>query len=445
LHKVFARTLLSLALAVVIALAFWWAEGIRAALIFLALTLTLLMVHHAWMMGQLARWIAEPSRAKIPSALGAWSELFESLWALVERTRASQAALSDALVRFRQAGEALPDGVITLTDQLKVEWINPAAAGHFAVNAETMRGQSLEALFPEGHWIERLRTQALGVPLRVELQQQGLPRILQLRRIAFGRDQQLIFSEDMTRVEQVETMRRDFVANVSHELRTPLTVLRGFAETLQDNASDDPALRTRALARMVEQAGRMQRLVEDLLMLSRLEDPHYKLAQESVDVPTLAASIVADAESLSAGRHQVTAAIDRLNVVGNPDEIRSAFTNLVTNAVRYTPPGGRIHVQWVREGDEVWWRVRDSGEGIAPEHLLRLTERFYRVDKGRSRTNLIGGGGTGLGLSIVKHVMLRHGGRLDIKSQVGVGSEFSCVLPMARCRAIKAPGATQDG
>jgi two-component system, OmpR family, phosphate regulon sensor histidine kinase PhoR len=429
MEKVFGRTLLSLVATLVVAVAFWWFANLKAALLFFSLTLTLLFIHHAWMMARLSRWIEKPNIGAMPSAYGAWDDLFKSLWTLVKKVQDSEARLSETLVRFRQAGEALPDGVVTLTSDGAIEWINPAAARHFNIDAKSLQGQPFTALVPDDTVGKALVTTNDARPIRFARLQDDLPRILNLRMIPFGKDRVLVFSEDVTRSEQIETMRRDFVANVSHELRTPLTVLRGFAETLQDAEEDNPALRQRAVARMIEQSVRMQRLVEDLLMLSRLEDPNYRLAQDEIDIGALAQSIVADAEALSAGRHTINLSVAPIALRGNGDEIRSAFTNLVTNAVRYTPTGGSINISWERRGDELWWSVRDSGEGIAPEHLARLTERFYRVDKGRSRTNLIGGGGTGLGLSIVKHVMLRHAGRLDIQSKVGQGSTFSCVVP----------------
>ncbi len=223
-------------------------------------------------------------------------------------------------------------------------------------------------------------------------------------------------------------MRRDFVANVSHELRTPLTVLRGFIETLADAREGDTKLHRRSLELMGTQAERMQRLVEDLLMLARLEDSRYPLKEEPVDVPALAHAVVAEAEGLSQGRHRIEVRAEAAWLIASREELRSALTNLVTNAVRYTPAGGEVLVTWGHEDGEAWLRVRDNGEGIAPEHIPRLTERFYRVDRGRSRSS----GGTGLGLAIVKHVLQRHQGRLQIESEPGKGSTFSCAFPATR-------------
>jgi two-component system, OmpR family, phosphate regulon sensor histidine kinase PhoR len=253
-------------------------------------------------------------------------------------------------------------------------------------------------------------------------------RILTIQLVPYGDNEKLLLSRDVTRWERLEAVRRDFIANVSHELRTPLTVMKGFLETLTDADRMDEKVYRRSLALMTDQAERMQRLVEDLLMLSRLEDSRSLLREESLDVPALLAAIVQEAQSISQGQHRITTDLAPVWLLASREEVRSAFTNLVTNAVRYTPPGGEIAVTWALEDGDPVMRVRDNGEGIAPEHIPRLTERFYRVDRGRSRAS----GGTGLGLAIVKHVLQRHQGRLVIESTVGTGSTFTCHFPAAR-------------
>jgi two-component system phosphate regulon sensor histidine kinase PhoR len=204
--------------------------------------------------------------------------------------------------------------------------------------------------------------------------------------------------------------------------------MKGFLETLTDARTSDEQLYRRSLELMTGQAERMQRLVEDLLMLSRLEDSRYPLREEPVDVPALLQSVLLEAEGIDRGEHRITTRIEPAWLLASREELRSAFTNLVTNAIRYTPPGGEVAVSWGLEGGEPVMRVKDNGEGIAAEHIPRLTERFYRVDRSRSRAS----GGTGLGLAIVKHVLQRHQGRLEIASMPGEGSTFSCVLPAVR-------------
>jgi len=236
-------------------------------------------------------------------------------------------------------------------------------------------------------------------------------------------------ARDITELERVDAMRRDFIANVSHELRTPLTVVGGFVETLADAPELPAAESRRYFDLMLDHTRRMQRLLDDLLTLSRLESADHALKDEPVNVPDLAQALKAEAESLSRGRHRVNLEVDSSTwLKGNLQEIRSALGNLVSNAVRYTPEGGEITLAWrVRNGEGVF-AVTDSGEGIAAEHIPRLTERFYRVDRSRSRET----GGTGLGLAIVKHVLTRHGARLDIQSIPGKGSTFAAIFPAQR-------------
>jgi two-component system phosphate regulon sensor histidine kinase PhoR len=229
----------------------------------------------------------------------------------------------------------------------------------------------------------------------------------------------------------VDAVRRDFIANVSHELRTPLTVVNGFLETLIDAQSENGTTRQHHLQLMHEQAQRMHRLVEDLLTLSRLESRETPVADEVVDVRQLVREVADEARALSLGRHQIDVDLTPGFVRGSREELRSAFGNIVSNAVRYTPDGGSISLAWREDASGGRFEVSDTGLGVAPDHIPRLTERFYRVDKSRSRET----GGTGLGLAIVKHVLLRHGGHLDVQSEIGRGSTFSAVLPVERLLA----------
>jgi len=238
-----------------------------------------------------------------------------------------------------------------------------------------------------------------------------------------------LLSRDITRWERMETTRQDFVANVSHELRTPLTVLGGFLETLSDMREPDPAMLRRSLELMSEQATRMQRLVEDLLTLSKLESTQNPLREDFVDLPEMARALVRDAQALSNGRHRFILRVEsEVGLNGNAEELGSALFNLISNAVRYTPENGEIEVSWSKHDSETVFAVRDTGIGIEPDHIPRLTERFYRVDRSRSRAS----GGTGLGLAIVKHVLSRHQARLEIESEPGKGSTFSAVFPPTR-------------
>ena len=259
-----------------------------------------------------------------------------------------------------------------------------------------------------------------------------------MRIVEFDQARSIVITRDITQRERVDAVRRDFIANVSHELRTPLTVVNGFLETLIDAQPDNGATRQHHLHLMQEQAQRMHRLVEDLLTLSRLESRETVVPDEVVDVRQLVREVADEARALSLGRHQIDVELEPGFVLGSREELRSAYGNIVSNAVRYTPDGGAIKLAWREDASGGRFEVSDTGIGIAPEHIARLTERFYRVDKSRSRET----GGTGLGLAIVKHVLLRHGGHLEVQSELGRGSTFAAVLPVARL--LSASSATAE-
>ncbi|HEX4943310.1 MAG TPA: phosphate regulon sensor histidine kinase PhoR [Usitatibacteraceae bacterium] len=376
---------------------------------------------------RLERWLAEPSVDDLPEGEGPWDEIYARLHRILRQQSNTRASLSHALWRFRQAGEAMPDGVIVLDGGNRIEWMNPSAENHFGLAFKDDRGQAITNLIRQPSFVSYLDARRYGEPLTLKGASEA-DRILSVQLVPYGDREKLLLSRDVTRWERLEAVRRDFIANVSHELRTPLTVLKGFLETLTDARQADEKLYRRSLELMTDQAERMQRLVEDLLMLSRLEDTRYPLREEPVDVPALLQSVLVEAESINQGRHRIASKIEPAWLLASREEIRSAITNLLTNAIRYTPAGGDIAVTFAIENGEPTLRVRDNGEGIAPEHIPRLTERFYRVDRSRSRST----GGTGLGLAIVKHVLQRHQGRLDIASEVGAGSTFSCVFPATR-------------
>jgi two-component system phosphate regulon sensor histidine kinase PhoR len=265
--------------------------------------------------------------------------------------------------------------------------------------------------------------------------------ILSIQIVPFGVEEKLLMSRDITRLEAVARVRRDFIANVSHELKTPLTVLSGFLETLADMRLD-PRQQQRYIALMQEQAQNMQRLVDDLLALSALESEHSALQEGEFAIVPLLLQVSADAKALSGGRHEISLNIrEQATVLGSRDELVSAFGNLVSNAVRYTPDGGRVALDWRVSGDGGEFTVADTGIGIAAEHIPRLTERFYRVDRSRSR----GTGGTGLGLAIVKHVLIRHQAELAIDSAPGQGSRFTVRLPLRRVKVSTDAGSALAG
>lgn len=376
-------------------------------------------------------WLRGPDDAPVPEGSGMWEWVFARLRRMVRRQQQTREDLREALARFRKAGDAMPEGVVILDQADRIEWCNPQAENHFGLDKQRDIGQHITYLVRQPQFAEYLRAphELEAPPLRLAKNQN---LVLSVQRIPYGDNQKLVISRDVTRWEKVEVMRRDFVANVSHELRTPLTVVAGFLETLADSP-DSATLRSfqRPIELMRDQTRRMQHLVEDLLALSKLESTQNPLQEEEVDLSALIKAVRLDALDLSAGRHRITLDIrspHRLH--GSEYELRSAFGNLVSNAVRYTPEGGEIRISWHIEGDTGVFTVEDTGIGIEPQHIPRLTERFYRVDRGRSRET----GGTGLGLAIVKHVLNRHQARLEISSEPGRGSRFAAVFPASRLK-----------
>jgi two-component system phosphate regulon sensor histidine kinase PhoR len=283
------------------------------------------------------------------------------------------------------------------------------------------KGMRVTNLIRSPHFIDYLILGRYEQPLTLSLRE----RKLIVHIIPFENRRQILVTHDATESERIEHMRRDFIANASHELRTPLTVINGFLEIAQAQPDLDPPTRQSHLALMAEQGRRMQNLVEDMLSLTRLESLDNPLRSEPVRMQSLLEQVLQDARALSAGRHTITLTADGPDIAGSVEELRSAFGNLASNAVRYTPDGGRIDMAWRQGGAGPQFTVQDDGIGILPEHIVRLTERFYRVDKSRSRETH----GTGLGLAIVKHVLLRHGGQLAIESEPEHGSRFTATFP----------------
>jgi two-component system, OmpR family, phosphate regulon sensor histidine kinase PhoR len=422
------RPLGVLAGVLLIAAMIWSAADAAAALGFLAGVQALVMLRRLWQEFRLARWLENPDEVTPPNATGTWGDIFYRLEKLQRRQKASRSELSNALEQFEHAAMAVPDGMVILNRSDQIEWCNPASRKYLGLDCQRDRGQFLRYLMRQANFLEFLdasdysRRLVCKSPINRET-------ILSLQLVPFGAAQKLLVARDITELERVDAMRRDFIANVSHELRTPLTVVGGFVETL----ADAPALPREDTLRyyelMLDNTRRMQRLLDDLLTLSRLESADNSLKEERVEVPEMMRSLESEAQSLSRGRHAVHLRLESARWVrGARQELRSALSNLVSNAVRYTPAGGEITLAWSNRGDEAVFTVTDTGEGIAAEHIPRLTERFYRVDRSRSRET----GGTGLGLAIVKHVLTRHGARLEVQSIPGKGSTFSVVFP-AQC------------
>ncbi|MDD3650698.1 phosphate regulon sensor histidine kinase PhoR [Immundisolibacter sp.] len=366
-----------------------------------------------------------------PESIGLWGELFERLYRARREATVTRRRLAQIVQRFEEASAALPDAAVALGEFGAIDWCNEAAQRLLGLRMPRDLGQRITNVVRDPIFARYLGGEGdrvAGVEFEAP---QGDGLILHARLIDIGTHRRLLVVRDVTQARRLEQVRRDFVANASHELRTPLTVVYGFLETLATDADELPPRWRRPLELMTQQTLRMQRIVDDMLMLAQLESDGAH-AESDINVPNLLQQIRNEAIALSGGRrHRVELEVDpRLWLRGNETELRSAFSNLVANAVQHTPDGTLITVRWqLRDGRPVL-EVEDNGEGIAPEHLPRLSERFYRVDASRSRAR----GGTGLGLAIVKHALARHDAELLIRSQVGVGSAFSCVFPASAAR-----------
>ena len=389
-------------------------------------------------------WLRGLQDTPAPRFAGFWGELaYRAERALVRRDDISRHE-RERLEQFLSAVEASPNGVLLLDAYDQIEWCNRVAADHFGLDPLRDVRQPITNLVRAPAFVAYLQAGVFDQPVTYpNPRTQGTLSVLVK---PYGPGLKLVLSQDITERERSESMRRDFVANVSHEIRTPLTVLAGYVETLS-SIQLPPEEQRRVLHVMEQQAGRMQALVSDLLQLAQLEGSPRPRLDQWVPVSALLAQAMADAQSLSAGRHRITAlaadtvstadasaAGTRSEVAGKLTELQSALGNLITNAVRYTPAGGQIELRWTHRDDgSGLFEVKDDGPGIAREHLARLTERFYRVDSGRSRDT----GGTGLGLAIVKHVIQRHGGEILVESEPGKGSVFALTLPATRVRSVK--------
>jgi len=448
MSPVWRRGLLAPLAVAVLALLTWPLAGELAALSLLAGGLFALVVWHVRELDALTHWAAGALEESVPEGRGTWALAYTALYRRVGLRSARQRDLRLALDRFVSGAEALPEGVVLLDGTHRIRWANPRAQAHLGVDLKHDAGAPIVNLVRQPAFLQYLAGGDYREPVILESQREsGL--MLSIQIVPFGVEEKLLMSRDITRLEAVARLRRDFIANVSHELKTPLTVLGGFLETLAD-LQIDARQQQRYLALMQEQAQNMQRLVDDLLALSALESEHSAMQESEFAVVPLLLQVSADAKALSGGRHEITLNIrEQASVMGSRDELVSAFSNLVSNAVRYTPDGGRVALDWRVGAEGGEFTVADTGIGIAAEHIPRLTERFYRVDRSRSRAT----GGTGLGLAIVKHVLLRHQAELLIDSAPGQGSRFTVRLPPRRVRvsaeaepasAAVTPGATTN-
>ncbi len=422
----------------------WWSlAGLVAALgiqflfdsplgwIATSLAFGVLLVWRRFQAAQVAAWLKSPQDLPAPEDVGPWVDVVRKLEHYMTAQHQLLTDAQETNEAVMAAAQALPVGVISLDPTLSIIWFNKSAKQQLNLDDKTDLGSNLLHLIRAPDFVRYARQRAWPEPIIIKLQQGGQEKLLMMQFVIYAREQRLLITRDLTQIDKLETTRRDFVANVSHELRTPLTVLAGFVETIGD--APEGALsqeQTRQYFDMMrEQSKRMQSIVADLLTLSNLETTPVS-DQVTIDVQDMLEGLKQQVEALSAGRHRFEWHIDSdLNLLGSTSELSSAFSNLMTNAVRYTPEGGDIIVAWESEPNGgARFSVKDTGIGIAAEHIPRLSERFYRVDRSRSRA----AGGTGLGLAITKHVAMRHDAQLQIDSRLRVGSTFSLLFPQER-------------
>ena len=365
----------------------------------------------------------------LPPPSGFWEEVFFRLQRLVGNLKQQIRVIEQQHARFIEAFQASPNGIVMLDDQDQIEWCNAIAERFFGLNFRRDAMQRINFLIRRPEFVQYLNRRQFEEPLLLERMGSDTSLSLLLQAFPFGDKRHLLLVQDVTDLQKADAMRRDFVANVSHEMRTPITVLMGFLETLQ-SLDLEKSQRDQYFDMMTAQAQRMKSLVEDLLTLANLESNTLPAPMQAVQIPTMMALLKNDAQALSQGRHALNfESTTSCTILGDERELLSAFSNLVSNAIRYTPDTGTISAKWcVNPAGQGEFSVTDTGPGISSEHLPRLTERFYRVDRSRSRDT----GGTGLGLAIVKHIANRHQAQLIIESIAGKGSTFTLRFPKER-------------
>ena len=395
----------------------WWMAGAGGLY-------TALNIHNA---ARHLRWLHEGGSEAPPDAFGLWAEVGHRLYQERREARAAAREAAERVEQHERSMQALPDGVVLLDANQQIRWSNTAAQRLIGLQEPDDRGQHIDNLLRHPDFTEYRRRGNFEPFIQIPSPTK-LDNVIMVGMVPFSAGELLLVCRDVTERVRIDRVRRDFLSNVSHELRTPITVLGGYLEMLQDAAADElPSRWKKPVDAMHSQAARMRHLVEDLLLLSRMESLGRPDSHEEIDIDLLAAQVEEEAVALSGEReHRIELKVQPgTRISGSAAEFRAIFSNLVRNAVQYTPAGGRIRVEWRVDEEEAWFVVADEGEGIESEHFSRLTERFYRVDEGRSQEE----GGTGLGLAIVKHALAHYDGVLEIESEPGRGSRFACRFP----------------
>jgi len=385
--------------------------------IVLLIALLLYTGWHLFNINRVANWLEKPVK-NTPEALGGWDEIYDQLYHLHKRHRKSRKKLTSFLKRFQKSTQALPYATIVLNRANEIEWFNPAAGQMFNLRNGIDVGQRIDNLIRQPEFNRFISKRTFDTPLEFTHYQQEIL----LNVTPYGKGQYLLSARDVTLTRQLDDMRRDFISNASHELRTPLTVMSGYVETMLERSNEASKM---PLQKIQQQTARMEHIIGELIELAKLETASIEEKFTAIDISALLNDVFNEAYALDKGKHPIELNVEPIRLNGNYDELRMAISNLLTNAIRYTPEGGKIAIFTEKDDSGVAIVVKDEGIGIDYAHIPRLTERFYRVDDGRSRD----AGGTGLGLSIVKHVLDRHEAKLQIESTLGAGSLFRCYFP----------------
>ncbi len=375
------------------------------------------------------KWVSTGGKGHYPKVSGIWEDIYFHVYRIKKNEKRRKKKLRKLIQQFRQSTEALPDAAVVLRASDEIEWSNKAAINVLGLQ-QTDKGQHIINLIRYPEFIRYLKSGDYVVPVILPSPLNSRV-ILEVRIISYGSGLRLLLAQDVTQLKKMETMRKDFVANVSHELRTPLTVLKGYLETLQDMDDGGSPLLTTSFKEMQGQTERMQHLVDDLLLLTRLETQQKK--PQCIDVPALLSQICKEGDALENASRRIELTLEAsAHIYGEEQDLRSAFTNLLGNALKYSPDDSLVKVRWYQSEDAIVLAIEDQGEGIAAADIPRVTERFYRVEAKRRKKVC----GTGLGLAIAKHVLMRHDAHLEIVSELGKGSCFSCHFPVRRvcCR-----------
>ena len=398
----------------------------KFAIFLVLVTLLLFILIHIFWIHKLSKWVESPSLKNLPDGTGIWQNIFSKIYRTYRQQKKSQTQLTSTLDQFIQAAEAINDGIVGVNEENEILWANKKAQKMLYINPKKDYNQPINYIFRNSDFSNYLAKENYEESINIYNSANKLD--IEIKAAFFGENYKLITCRDLTSLNKIENLRKDFVSNFSHELKTPLTVISGFLETLGDRKTIDVQSK-KIILLMSKQAQRMKKLIDDLLLLSNVESDYLHNRSEKIIMKDMLNKLKKEVSLIDQKQHKIIYSINNeINIYGSTTGVYSAFINLLTNAIRYSDNEGEINVTWNKINNDAIFQVTDKGIGIAEEHVMRITERFYRVDEDRSRES----GGTGLGLSIVKNVMNQHQGEIRVASELNVGSSFKLIFPTER-------------